>query len=53
MKNIVTQAKKAGIRLVRFTGGEPLLHQGITSFIGLFKSQGIKHPLLLMVFVTN
>ncbi len=51
MKNIVTQAKKAGIRLVRFTGGEPLLHQGITSFIGLFKSQGIKTSIITNGFL--
>ncbi|MFA6368811.1 MAG: radical SAM protein [Candidatus Shapirobacteria bacterium] len=45
-KNIVDQASKAGIKMVRFTGGEPLLHPDIITFVRLFKEKGIKTSII-------
>lgn len=45
-KDIVDQASKAGIEMVRFTGGEPLLHPEITTFVRLFKEKGIKTSII-------
>lgn len=46
VKNIAIQAKKAGIKIVRFTGGEPLLHNNLIDYIKLFKSSGIKTSII-------
>jgi len=39
MREVAAQAKKTGIKVVRFTGGEPLLHQELTTFMKIIKEQ--------------
>lgn len=46
LKNIVTEAQKAGIKLIRFTGGETLLHRDIIKYIAYIKSQGIQSSII-------
>ncbi len=46
MAEIVKESVKAEIKLVRFTGGEPLLHPDIGLFIKNFKDKGIKTSLI-------
>jgi len=42
MREVAKQAKKAGIKVVRFTGGEPLLHQELTTFMKIIKEKDMK-----------
>lgn len=51
IKTIAFQSKKAGIRVVRFTGGEPLLHEGLVSYLKLFKSVGMKTSIITNGFL--
>ncbi len=51
MRDIVMEAKKSGIQLVRFTGGETLLHQGILAFIKSFKKENIKTSIITNGFL--
>lgn len=44
--NIVSEAKKAGIKLIRFTGGETLLHKDISKYIAYIKAQGIQTSII-------
>jgi len=46
MAEIVEESVKAGIKLARFTGGEPLLHPDMGLFIKNFKDKGIKTSLI-------
>ncbi|MDD4937402.1 MAG: radical SAM protein [Candidatus Shapirobacteria bacterium] len=45
-KDIVDKAYEAGIKMVRFTGGEPLLHPNIVDFVQLFKEKNIKTSII-------
>lgn len=51
MITVVDEAKKSGIKLVRFTGGETLLHQQILSYLKHFKKNGIKTSIITNGFL--
>lgn len=46
VETIAAEAKEAGIRLIRFTGGEPLLDRNMTSFIAYLHNQGLKTSII-------
>lgn len=46
LNNIVSQSKKAGIKLIRFTGGEPLLDKNIGNYVKFIKQNGIKTSII-------
>jgi cytosylglucuronate decarboxylase len=46
--SLAKTARESGIRVVRFTGGEPLLHDGIADVISAFSTEG-----LLTSLITN
>lgn len=45
-KHIINNIKKSKIQLVRFTGGEPLIHEQIFDIIQLFSNNNIKTSLI-------
>jgi cytosylglucuronate decarboxylase len=51
MTGVIDQAKAAGIKVVRFTGGEPLLHQEITTYLRLVKDKGLKTSIITNGFL--
>lgn len=51
IEKIVDESSRAGIKMVRFTGGEPLLHPEIATFIRNFKEKGIKTSLITNGFL--
>lgn len=46
IESIAVEAKKSGIRLIRFTGGEPLLDRNMTSFVDYLHNQGLKTSII-------
>jgi cytosylglucuronate decarboxylase len=46
VESIAAEAKKSGIRLIRFTGGEPLLDRNMTSFVAYLHNQGLKTSII-------
>jgi len=46
VENIATEAKKAGIRLIRFTGGEPLLDRHMTAYVAYLHEQGLQTSMI-------
>lgn len=43
---IVKEAKKQGIKYIRFTGGEPLLDENIFKYLKIIKENGIKSSII-------
>lgn len=43
---ILQSAKRSGIRYIRFTGGEPLLHRDIFTFLSLIKEAGMHSSII-------
>ena len=46
LNKILRVAKQAGIRCVRFTGGEPLVHRAIVELVDLVSSYGIRSSII-------
>lgn len=46
MEEILPRVKEEGIKYIRLTGGEPLLHKDILDFLRLIKKQGMKSSII-------
>lgn len=46
VKKIAKKSKEAGIKLIRFTGGEPLLDRDVSSYVSYLKEQEFKTSLI-------
>ena len=51
LEGILSRVKKEGIRYIRLTGGEPLVHAEIVEFIRLIRQQGMKSSIITNGFL--
>ena len=51
--NLIKEMKKSEYQLIKFTGGEPLLHKGLKNFIKISKINGYKTSIITNGYLLN